>query len=133
MKIREEKKDDIVGRGKRVLKGVSQYDTYQKNPSASGVCDEDLSYKKLYNEAIPVVSGFGIPALKVWCHILKVLEPGRDDIAIVMKECVKECGYTSSVNVYKGLAELLAKRVIFRKRGHKSIYYINIKHIAHGN
>lgn len=86
---------------------------------------DNVKYCKLYDEALPVVKTFSIPALKVWSYVVSVAKPSKDYIFFDMKECLKHTEYTASLNVYKGLTELVEKEFIARSTGRGSTYFIN--------
>lgn len=86
---------------------------------------DNVKYCKLYDEAVPVIQTFSIPAIKVWGYIISILKPTRDYIYFDMKECLKDTKYTASLNVYKGLTELVEKEFIARSTGKGNTYYIN--------
>lgn len=94
---------------------------------------DTLAFRKIFTDALPVIMKFKVPTIKVLGYILTKIEVGRDDVEVNMKECAAMCEYSSPVNVYKGLFELLQCEMIYRKAGHSSIYFINVNYIFNGN
>lgn len=89
-------------------------------------------YRKIFIESINSIKEFSIPSLKIWTFILMNLKI-RDDEVVCELEAIKNfTGYKSNVDVYKGLTELLDKKFIARKRGYKSVYFINSNMMFNG-
>lgn len=89
-------------------------------------------YRKIYVEQLGCIKELSNPALKVLCYILKELKPRVDEIAILIDDCMKFTGYESKVNIYKGLVELLNRKLIYRKVG-TGTYFIDINSFYNGN
>jgi hypothetical protein len=86
---------------------------------------DNVKYTKLYDESISILKDFSSPTLKVWCYILTQLKPTKDEVVFNMQDCIKFTGYTASINVYKGITELLEKNYIARSIGKGGTYFIN--------
>lgn len=93
---------------------------------------DSLEYIKVFKQALPQVKDLNTPALKVWVYILANLTPKRDEVSIIMKDCIEYTGYTNPPPIYKGLVELLSKQFLFRKVGSDSTYFINSNFFFNG-
>lgn len=113
---------------KQIKNKVSDNTTYKSNPSLEiqGVIE---SFIKLPLRSIEIVTTLSIPALKVFCYISFNLPVGQDRIYLDMNHCATWGGYTNPTSLYKGIAELLEKCVIYRHVGHKSLYFINVNFV----
>ena len=96
-----------------------------------GVVD-NRKYIKLFIEDIDLVKDLSTSGLKVFCYIMKNIGIKKDNLVIVLEDCMEYTGYTSRVNVYNGIANLLEKGIIYRKEGSSS-YFINVNVFYNGN
>ena len=89
-------------------------------------------YVKLYIEELDNIKDLSTAGLKVLCYIFKNIGIKKDDISIVLSDCMEFTGYKSKVNVYNGIIELLDKKIIFRRVGSGN-YFININSFYNGH
>lgn len=104
------------------LKKASEKKTYM---------NDTLPYAKVYQNSLVTVKDFTIPALKVWCYILKNLKPCSHIIELDMEEVKVFTGYDGVSNIYSGLAYLLDKDFIARSTN-SGKYWINPNKMFNG-
>jgi|ERR1700741_193276 len=111
-------------------KTVLDYETYGENPSIKAEKASGIWF--VSDAALPLISGFGAPGIKVWCYITANLAHEDDVITIDMKRCARFCNYSGTAAVYAGLSELLECGMIYRKTGRAASYFINQSYLYHG-
>lgn len=96
---------------------------------------DSRTFIKVYSESADTIKDFGIPALKLYCYILKNLKPNRDYVNIPSTDALNYCGYdsTSRASYYKGIIELCEKQIIAPSTKSSSEYWINCDLIFNGS
>jgi hypothetical protein len=92
---------------------------------------DSKEYRKLYVDELDTIKDLSTSGLKVLCYVLKNIGVKKDDITIVLSDCLEFTGYKSKVNVYNGIIELLNKKILYRKVG-SSNYFINVNTFYNG-
>lgn len=98
---------------------LKEFNKYSSNPSKL----EELNYIQVLHEIVELSK----PAIKV-LNYLRIVKGNREELEIEIKDCLEFTSYTSTVNVYKGIKELLEKEFIYRKLDSKS-YFLNVNKI----
>lgn len=88
-------------------------------------------YIKVYHPTFSIIKDFNSSEIKVWCFISTILKPKKDEITLNISDCKDYTGYSSDVNIYKGILGLLEKKFIYRKTGSGN-YFIDVNMFFNG-
>lgn len=96
---------------------------------------DEKPFRKVYEECLEPLKSFTIPALRLYCYILQNLPINNNYVRISVKYALEYCGYneSSKSSLYKGLTELLDKKIIAVSAKGDSHYWINTNLIFNGN
>lgn len=88
-----------------------------------GYYDMEESTKIFVNNS-ELITTLTSPGIKLFFYVASNLQKGSDKVYIAPYSVKKFTGYTSNGDVYKGISELLEKRII-AKSDEQLIYFIN--------
>lgn len=128
---------------------ISDFERFEENPSLKDlqfideVVDEDAVVEKVYNKDTAKFTKIFEPAhsnlqllsstgLRVLVYFFSVMKPNKDTIIFSINDCKKYTGYTSNVNVYRGLGELLNKQFLFRIKDVDTMFFLNVNYFFNG-
>lgn len=89
-------------------------------------------YRKLFVKDLSLLNDLSAAGLKVLLYVLKNIAVKKDEITIVIEDCMLHTGYKSKVNIYTGIIDLLDKGILYRKVGTRS-FFININCFYNGS
>lgn len=90
------------------------------------------TFLKVYIGQLDLFFNFSKTAEKVLKYFIMVLKRNADQVGFDMIECIRISGLKGKSSVYRGIGELLVKRII-AKGPNEYIYYINPSIIFNGN
>ena len=85
---------------------------------------DDEKFAKLYLSQFQAFFELTTAGIRVFGYIMTCLQPKKDMIMFMLKDCMKYTNYSSKAPIYKGLAELLEAKIIARGEN-ELLYYIN--------
>lgn len=102
---------------------LKNFKRYTSNPSTIDL-DRGLDYSLVLKE----INSLSNPATKVLNYIISV-KGEEGEIQLMITDCLDFTLYSSTVNIYKGINELLTKEFLYRKDKSKYGYYLNLNKI----
>jgi hypothetical protein len=87
---------------------------------------------KVYKAAAEILAQLSGPSIKMFFFILAVTSSGNDKVYISPKSALRFTGYSSTKDIYKGIAELIRYEIIARS-DETLMYYINPNVLFCGN
>jgi len=94
---------------------------------------DNKHFVKVFNDSFDDLAKLSNSGMRVLVYIWKNVKRDKDEIYIDAKVCAEECGYTTKVSVYDGIADLLANDFIFRGVGGNGRYFINVEKFFNGD
>jgi len=89
-------------------------------------------FRKLYTDSIKQLFGLNNAAMSVFGYIMEATRINQDKVFFSMNECMKYTGYTTRQSIYRGIAQLLSRKIIARTN-ENNIYFINISIFSNGD
>lgn len=114
---------------KQSIPKVSSFETHVDNPTSGSKVDFD-KLTGVHNNVFDALQNFRIPTIKMFNYVISNYDPDTKEVKINASECAKEFNYSSPVSIYQGVAQLLDHKILFRKTGHNSTYFVNAKYIV---
>lgn len=132
LKIDRGNKSVIVGGTKQVLVNTENGETEGIALLHKYKQVDKTQFVKLFVNEVQALFDLTKTGLKVFGYVLQSMKINGDDIYIHIPELQEFCGYKTTKQVYKGLAELIANQII-AKSEKANIWYINPNVVFNGD
>lgn len=86
---------------------------------------DPVSYIKLFKNNLPMLGDLSTPGLKLLVYLMYYAPINNNRVNIDLRHCMQFSGYSAKSQYYRGVVELLTKRIIARAVGQDGAFYTN--------
>lgn len=111
-----------------------QYGIYEI-PKAVNIVVDPKPYTKMFHGNTAVLIALSESAMRMFYYICDNIQPGKDDICIMMEDYFQFAGYSgnSRLTYYRAVEGLLKAAIISRKAGYNNCFFVNPDVIFNGD